>query len=48
MKNYDIGDVYVDDDDDDDYDDYDYDHDDYNLFPSSQRTSSRVGNRGSR
>ena len=47
---------YLDDDDDDDFvydndddddDDVD-DNDDYNVFSSSQRTSNRVGTRGSR
>ena len=37
-----------DDDDDDDDNDYDADDDDYNVFSSSQRTSNRVCNRGSR
>ena len=45
-KNYDNG--GYDDDDDDDDDDYYYDdNDDYNVFSSSQRTSNRVGTRGS-
>ena len=38
-----------DDDDDDDDDDYDDgDNDDYNVFYSYQRTSNRIGTRGSR
>ena len=37
-----------DDDDDNDYDDYNDEDDDYNAFSSSQRTSNRVGTRGSR
>ena len=47
-KNYDNGDYDDDDDDDDDdYDNDDYDdHDnDYNVFFSSLKTSSRVGTR---
>ena len=47
-KNYDNADFDDDDDDDDDYDDNDDDDDDYNEFLSSQRTSNRVGTRGSR
>ena len=49
-KNYDNGDYDEKDDnndDDDDYDDYDDENDDYNVFSSPQRTSNRVGNRGS-
>ena len=44
-KNYVNGDYY---DDDDEYDDDDDDDDDYDLFSSPQRTSNRVGTRGSR
>ena len=44
-KNYDNGDYDDDDDDDDDYDD---ENDDYNVFSSPQKTSNRVGTRGSR
>ena len=47
-KNYDNGDYDDSDDDDDDYDDGDDYNDDYNVFSSSQRTSNRVGTRGSR
>ena len=46
-KKYDNDEYDEYDDDDDDYDDYDDDDDDYNLFSSSQRTSNRVGTRGS-
>ena len=46
-ENDDNGHYEDDDDDDDDCDDDDDDNGDFNVFSSSQRTSNRVGQRGS-